>query len=96
MTTTLRQVLTAFENTHQPRTLSQLARELELPLGMLEGMIDYWVRKGKLRESSAGQGCGTCGGAQGCPFVPNLPRSYELVTDDTPPIADNSCCGGCR
>ncbi len=96
MTTTLRQVLAAFENTHRPRTLNQLARELELPLGMLEGMIDYWVRKGKLRESSAGQGCATCGGAQGCPFVPHLPRTYELVTDDNSPIADPSCCGGCR
>lgn len=95
MTTVLRQVLAVFENSHEPRTLSQLARELGLPLGTLEGMIDYWVRKGKLREASSGQGCSTCGGAKGCPFIPTLPRCYELVTDSAPASEKKNTCGGC-
>ncbi|MBI5958216.1 MAG: hypothetical protein HY866_05765 [Chloroflexi bacterium] len=96
MTTTLRQVLSAFETTKTPRTLNQLARDLGIPLNMLEGMLDYWVRKGKLRESKDGVACGTCGGVQGCPFAPKLPHSYELVTDDSPPEECSHKGCGCR
>jgi len=91
--TTLRQVLQAFEETRTPRTLSQLARELDLPPGMLEGMIDHWVRKGRLRETGSGPACTTCGHSAGCPFIAKMPRSFELVTDDgdSPPLGP--CCG---
>lgn len=87
MTTLLRQVLHAFEDARETRTLAQLARELDIAPGMLEGLIAYWVRKGRLRESGSGPACNTCGRAEGCPFVLKLPRSYELVTDD-PPAGD--------
>ncbi len=96
MTTMLRQVLHAFEDTQQPRTLSQLARELEMPPGMLEGMIAYWVRKGKLRESGNEAGCSSCQHGHSCPYITQMPRTFELVTDDDPiPPAPPSCgcCG---
>ena len=95
MTTVLRQVLAVFEESCEPRTLNQLARELGIPLGTLEGMIDYWIRKGKLREASGSQECSTCGGAKGCPFVPKLPHSYELVTEPVPVSKKKPSCGGC-
>lgn len=92
----LRQVLTAFETCCQPRTLTQLARELDVSPGLLEGMIDYWVRKGRLRERTGPGACGSCGGAAGCPFAPVLPRSYELVPDDALPVLNSPSCACCE
>jgi len=92
MTTLLREVLAAFETARQPLTLNQLARELDLSPGMLEGMLDYWVRKGRLREVG-GERCTTCGSAGSCPFVSRMPRCYELVTgEDPPPCPSNQYC----
>jgi hypothetical protein len=96
MATLLREVLAAFENTRQPLTLNQLAHELDISPGMLEGMLDYWVHKGRLREVG-GERCTTCGSAGNCPFVPRMPRSYELVTgEDPPPCPSNQCCSSGR
>lgn len=91
MATLLREALAAFEQTRQPLTLNQLARDLDISPGMLEGMLDYWVRKGRLREVG-GERCTACGSTESCPFVPRMPRSYELVTgEDAPPCSSNSC-----
>jgi hypothetical protein len=86
---TLSQVLAAFEENVGPVTLSQIARDLDVSQGRLEGMIQYWVRKGKLRETRPFTDCGTCGRGEGCPFVVELPRSYELAGEDdlTIPLA---------
>lgn len=78
---TLRQVLSAFEDSREPRSLSQIARELDVSPVRLEGMIQYWVRKGKIRQAASYGSCGTCGHNDGrCPFVLAMPRQYELVT----------------
>ena len=81
---TLRQVLTVFENADGPLSLTRIAHELEVSVPRLEGMIRYWVRKGKLRESASPTNCGTCGSQEGCPFVYDLPRSYELASGPQP------------
>ena len=92
--TVLRQVLDVFEDTSRSLTVNQVAREMDIAPGMLEGMIDHWVRKGKLRESTGGAtACGTCGGAKGCPFVMAMPRSFELVTEDMLELPDTPPCG---
>jgi hypothetical protein len=102
MTTMLRTVLNAFEHADRPRTVNQLARDLDIAPGMLEGMLAYWVRKGRLREANADLPCGSCGGADGCPFMLKLPRQYELVrpgetgtcaTSPDRPRARCGCCG---
>jgi hypothetical protein len=93
---TLSQVLNAFEHNQGPVTMAQIARQLELSPARLEGMIQYWVRKGKLRRVNQYKECGSCGhGADSCPFVVELPRSYELVTPDslTIPLAAAASCG---
>ncbi len=97
MTTTLRQVLDHFEHQSEAVSLPQMARDLGIERPMLENMIDYWVRKGRLREVSA-PACNTCGGAQGCPFIMTLPRRYELAVGDPPTAAPCACNtgGGCH
>jgi hypothetical protein len=69
--------------------LVDLSRKLDVDPGALEGMLEFWVRKGRLRNSNQGgkfcstsTACGgTCGGAQGCPFVIQMPRTFSLVTE---------------
>jgi hypothetical protein len=81
---TLSQVLTAFEDNRGPLTMNQIAGSLDISIARLEGMIQYWVRKGKLRETILLSDCGTCGRGPGdCPFTIELPRTYELVTEDS-------------
>lgn len=99
MASQLRAVLDRFADQSTPVSLNQMAREMALEPGVLHGMIDYWVRKGKLREvNSGGEACTTCGIKGACPFVIALPRYYELVQDgdtsqDLPPCACNGHCG---
>ncbi|MEZ4519241.1 MAG: FeoC-like transcriptional regulator [Chloroflexota bacterium] len=77
----LRQVLAAFEENTGPKSLSQIAHDLEITQPQLEGMIAYWVRRGKIREVADLSECPTCGRDDGCPFVLELPKSYELASD---------------
>lgn len=76
----LRQVLTIFETADSSLSLPQIARDLDVPVDRLEGMIQHWVRKGKIRPSGSLTECGTCGHQEGCPFVMTMPHSYELVS----------------
>ena len=87
----LRQVLDHFENSQKPLRLTVLAEELNISDGMLNEMIQYWVKKGKLREISIDSGvCYKCGTQSVCPLVVSMPRMYEIVTDDDPPVTP--CC----
>lgn len=79
MSTTLRQILTVFEESREPISVSKLASQLDRPPELLEGMLDYWVRKGRLRVSSGHESCGSCAKDGDCAFVMDMPRSYELV-----------------
>lgn len=80
-TTILRQVLTIFEEAQGPLSISVIARELAVSPARLEGMLQHWVRKGRIREIVEINQCGSCGTKGNCPFVVEFPRSYELVTD---------------
>jgi hypothetical protein len=79
MQSKLRQVLTVFETADSPLSLPQIARDLDIPPDRLEGMIQHWVRRGKIRETGSPAGCGSCGHQTGCPFVMEMPRRYELA-----------------
>lgn len=87
MTTTLRQVLTAFEQASQPLSLNQLAHRLNVTPSMVDSMIQHWVRKGKLRVHTddscemASPACSCGSGPGGCPYIMQMPRSYELVIE---------------
>lgn len=95
MASQLKEVLNRFADQTIPVSVNRLAQDMEIEPGVLRGMIDYWVRKGKLREvNSGGETCMSCGVKSVCPFIIALPRYYEIATDenddDTPPCA----CGG--
>ncbi len=97
MATTLRAVLNAFEQTERPISVKQLAADLDVPPAMLEGMIDFWVRKGRLRESGGTAECGTCGQGDHCPLVIRMPRRFELVGEGAHPLPEPAPCScGCH
>ena len=79
----LRQVLTIFETADSPLSLPKIARDLDVSPERLDAMIQHWVRKGKIRQSSTLTECGSCGSNGACPFVMEMPRTYELVTDSS-------------
>lgn len=94
MTTTLRRVLQAFEETDDVMRLDELSRELGVDRGTLDNMIQHWVRKGRIRvvEGQSGE-CGSCGVKGKCGFVVQMPRYYELVSAGGPPkTGSTGCC----
>lgn len=53
-------------------TASQLAATLSLSRGMIEDMLDYWQRRGRVErlvsgnDAGCGSACGSGGGCSGC------------------------------
>lgn len=88
----LQAVLAAIENAGEPVRIDQLSRQLGIEPAALQGMLAFWVRKGRLRrhplpgETAAGAACSdgvcllTCPGLAACPFVAALPPSYEALS----------------
>jgi len=83
----LREVLHAIESADGPVHVAALSQQLGIERTALEGMIEYWVRRGRLQERapaellcapSAGHCGSTCAGAAGCPFVARMPKSYII------------------
>jgi hypothetical protein len=81
----LREVLDAFEQ-NEVSSLAQLSHKLNIEPGMLDIMIQFWVRKGKIREiCSSGTGCAGCKHHNDCfSSTITIPRRYELVRDPAP------------
>ena len=95
---TLGKILTIFEEARNPLSMQAVARELAISPARLEGMIQYWVGKGRIREAELPIACGTCGKNERCPFIIELPRSYELTLSDdsNPSETPTPLCGpGC-
>ncbi|MBW7884478.1 MAG: hypothetical protein H3C34_17930 [Caldilineaceae bacterium] len=85
MASQLRTVLQYVETHTGPVSVERMAHELQIEAALLTGMLDYWVRKGRLREIClSGEGCPTCGIRGSCPFVTALPRAYTLVETQSP------------
>lgn len=83
----LNQVLQEITSASEPLSLTMLGARLGVERGALEGMLEYWARKGRLKEngfhsesSHRAGSCGpTCGGAQACSFAAKMPRSYSIA-----------------
>jgi hypothetical protein len=85
----LHQILQEIEAAQGPLNLNELSHKLAIERGALEGMIQYWVRKGRLKDDNqpvaepavcATGSCGQhCSGPQGCPFVMKMPQTYSLT-----------------
>jgi hypothetical protein len=84
MASTLREVLRAFEEAEAPMHIGQIAQKLRLRQGALEGMIRYWVQRGRLREVNAPlASCSACEVSKHCKdcvFSMETLRYYELVS----------------
>lgn len=57
----LSRILEEFEQTGGPATLTEMSRRLDVERSALEGMLQFLVRKGKLREVHPGSdACAHC------------------------------------
>lgn len=86
----LHRVLQEIEAAQGSINLTELSRKLAVERSALDGMIQYWVRKGRLKDDrqqeeltltacTTGSCGGSCPGPQGCPFVMKLPKTYTLT-----------------
>ena len=78
-TSTLGKLLSLFEDSSGALSVNSLARELDVSAGRAEEMVEFWIRKGRIRSSSTLTECGSCSTQGDCPFVLEMPRTYELV-----------------
>jgi len=90
----LSQLLREIEAAQGVISLNDLSHKLAVEPGALEGMIQFWIRKGRLQDDTLTKGiafdgcpvggsCGcSCSGVQGCPFVMQIPRTISLTLDD--------------
>ncbi len=81
----LNQVLDVIVNTSGPITIGELSRKLGVEPSALEGMIQFWVQKGRLRSEddqlsgmycSCGTGTDSCTPVSDCIFIAKMPKTY--------------------
>ncbi|MCS6883331.1 MAG: FeoC-like transcriptional regulator [Oscillochloridaceae bacterium] len=79
----LHEVLQALETAGGPVRLNELSQRLGVDPGVLEDMLAFWVRKGRLQLADGevcGGGCGACGlRAEVCVFNTGGPRTITLI-----------------
>ncbi len=78
-TSILSKLLTLIEESSGAYSIQALARELDVTPAHVESMLEYWIRKGKINTSTNLTECGSCSAQGDCPFVLEMPRTYELV-----------------
>jgi hypothetical protein len=88
----LHQVLHEIEQAQGPLSLNELARKLDVDRSVLDGMLSFWARKGRILVSdvdgqtcASGGGCGSCGGGPSCPFAGTAPRTFALALEEREP-----------
>ena len=79
-TSKLSSLLTKIEESSGAFSIQALARELDLTPERVESMLEYWVRKGRIRATEESKDCGSCGLNSNCPYILKLPQTYELVS----------------
>lgn len=77
---TLSKLLEIFEEMSGALSIQTMATELEIRPTQVESMVDFWINKGRIRISTNPSECGSCSTQGDCPFVLEMPRTYELVT----------------
>jgi len=77
----LSRLLTVLERASGAITVRELARELDISQGRVESMMDYWISKGKIKNSTSQTECGNCSEQGDCPYILEMPRTFELVKE---------------
>jgi hypothetical protein len=82
------QVLREIKTSQSTLNLDDLGRKLGVERSALQGMIDYWVRKGRLQDDQemaitpdicTSVGCaGSCTGSRNCSFKVKMPKTYSI------------------
>ena len=85
----LYQVLEEIEQARGPVLVKDLGQRLNIDPGVLMGMIEFWVRKGRLRDdvavaeegfTCAGGACGAhCSGVTECASVAKMPKTFSIA-----------------
>lgn len=71
-----------------PLSLDYLARRLGISPRLAENMLQYWIHKGRISQTTQTAVCDRCGVKGSCPNLDQLPASYQLVEDDGDPGRD--------
>jgi len=80
----LNQVLHEIENSQGPITIRELSRKLAIDPNVLEGMIQFWVRKGRItsdEDLSSGENalCSkSCSGTSDCVYITKMPKTFSV------------------
>lgn len=85
----LNQVLLEIRSAQNSLNLNELSHKLHIDRSALDGMIQFWVRKGRLRDDAADLAAvtsicsppscgGSCTGMAVCPFVAKMPKTYSI------------------
>lgn len=83
----LHDVLRLIEQADGPVLLGDLSRQLGVAPSALQGMIEFWVRKGRLQVGAetaaagraASTGCApSCCSTDLCVFTAKMPKTYTL------------------
>ena len=96
----LQKVLQEVKSVQGPINLNDLAHKLDIDRSALEGMIQFWVRKGRLKndqlepepthEMCSSASCSSsCSGPKDCPFVMTMPRTYSLTLRKSTGLPNN-------
>ena len=80
--TSLRRLLEIFEDLEGTFSIPYLAKELGVTAERAESLVEFWVRKGRIRVSNGITECESCGVRGECPLAFELPKVYELVDSD--------------
>jgi hypothetical protein len=82
----LQAVLAALQSAESPLHVAELSRQLNIERSALDGMIAYWVRKGRLVVGDSAEtvcsptagGCGASCGVASCPFTAKMPKTVTV------------------
>ena len=91
----LNQVLREIETAQGPITVRELSRKLEIEVNALEGMIQFWVRKGRIQDDDASKSCNeeigdcstSCCGTAECAFIAKMPKTFSIPVADSGQIS---------
>jgi len=87
-TSKLSRLLLLFEGSSSAISVRELARELDISQGQVESMMEYWISKGRIKISTSQDECGNCSAVGECPFILEMPRTYELVKEGAEDIVE--------
>jgi len=93
---TLSRLLISIEESSGAISIPALAAALDLSPTRVENMVEFWVRKGRIRLSSPLTDCGSCSSQGDCPFILEMPKTFELVCEGGDQMLENFQQPSCK